>query len=293
MNKTQRRLIGYGTTAVVGFALVVAGTMHFDPDTPTMLSTVEVQLRLLNGMPAKDSEGNVLTERAKIQEEVRRSLAILAKRQPDDPVVLEFRAFFAGVDGRPQDAAKLYRRVWQLDDASIDEEQRSVLVFQESRMHELAGDNELALEAMELGADLVKNNWAVKFASAADLRRANLLLGLNRKDEAVAFARAAVERMPDSTPGVAVEAGLLMEQADHAAEAEAMYSAVAQNEPVANYHLAALKMRNGDVDNALEHLERVADGQPEVLRDLLQKDAKLWAPVRGVLEFQGFTRSDG
>ena len=65
--------------------------------------------------------------------------------------------------------------------------------------------------------------------------------------------------------------------------------AVREELPIADYHLARLKLRQGDVDTCFELLSRATESRPTEVRRMLRDEAEAWSDVAEDPRFIGLT----
>ena len=254
----QRSLLYGGAIAVLvglGFAISNSKT---DADVNTLLGSVDVQLRLAYGIPAVDKQGNELTSRTQMIVDAEKYLDTIDRIQPDMAVATEFRGFAHMLRGQYVEAAAAYGRARQCKDCT--QEQGDVLAFNQARMLARAGEGEKALSVFQQ----------------------------NRKAEAersidAVVAAAAVE------PMAWLQAGREYEQLGRTEKAETAYLTASGNVPIADYHLARLKLEQGDVDKSLELLGRAVAAVPAEVRRLVQEEPDAWRAVQANARFQELT----
>jgi tetratricopeptide (TPR) repeat protein len=143
MNRTQRRWWLYGSAAPVLGVLAWAGFLYKgSADVGTLLSSVEIQLRLAGGMPATDKQGRPLQARTDLIGHANVLLVELDRRMPRSAQVWEYKAFVAFLEQRFTAAAELYAQAQTFDDC--DDELRAGLHRNEARMWLAGGAPERA-----------------------------------------------------------------------------------------------------------------------------------------------------
>lgn len=278
----QRSLLYGGAIAVLvglGFAISNSKT---DADVNTLLGSVDVQLRLAYGIPAVDKQGNELTSRTQMIVDAEKYLDTVDRIQPDMAVATEFRGFAHMLRGQFVEAAAAYGRARQCKDCT--QEQGDVLAFNQARMLARAGEGEKALSVFQQNAAALDR----RFGGQRSIEEAAILRSLNRKAEAersidAVVAAAAVE------PMAWLQAGREYEQLGRTEKAESAYLTASGNVPIADYHLARLKLEQGDVDKSLELLGRAVAAVPAEVRRLVQEEPDAWRAVQANARFQELT----
>jgi tetratricopeptide (TPR) repeat protein len=134
-----------------------------------------------------------------------------------------------------------------------------------------------------------KTAFDTRYGHQRRLEEAEILRGLGRTAEA--FARLeVVTNDVAASPMARLQAGRQYgELADFAAGEAALASA--RNEiPVADYYLAQLKLRQGQVDECMELLERVSKVRPAEVRRMLREEADAWSAVAQDVRFQELSK---
>jgi len=117
------------------------------------------------------------------------------------------------------------------------------------------------------------------------LEEASILRELGRRPEAVQRLDA-VLRDEAAMPMASLQAGveyLALGLEDHAEQA--LQRAVA-DVPIADYHLARLKLQRGEVDTCMQLLARANAARPAEVRQRLSEDAAAWSTVSADARFQ-------
>lgn len=274
------RSLLYGASSLVLSGLVYAGFVwQPEVDVWTLLSSADVQVRMAYGMPSHDQAGRVLAAREELIAAAERNLEAVERQAPGMAIALEFQGFVRGLRGDPAGAAALYRRASAAADATP--EQRQVLVFNEARMLAQAGDTTAALAVFAAAS-----GWLPpELQAERQVEEAELLRRAGRLSEA--------ETTLDSIAGNAVvaptawiEAGLVYERLQRTEMAERCYQRASGGAPMGNYHLARLKLRGGDADNALELLERAWNVVPAEVRRQIGDDRDAWQALAESARFQ-------
>lgn len=287
MGPTRKRLTAYGLSAAVVGGLVYAGFVYeAEPDAMTLLSSVDIQIRLASGMPEKDEDGEVVEIRAKMLREIRRDLDRVEKQLPNSAQVAEYRAFLAYVEGDARVAAELYRAARELDGCSQD--LWDSLVINEVRMLRLVGDLDTALAVLVSNRDRLQS----EVLGTADLHQARILDGMGRTEEAVLLTDGVGQRGAEY-PMAAMEAGGMLEAWRKMDRAEAAYLAASRGDPTGHYYHARLKVRMGDVDRSMGLLELAVSAAPSKVRALVDRDAQDWEVVAGTRRFRTLMSPEG
>ncbi|MBL9079841.1 MAG: tetratricopeptide repeat protein [Planctomycetes bacterium] len=280
MNELQKRSLLYGIGSMVLGGLGIAwGVGRASADVMTLLSSADVQLRLAYGIPAKDQQGRPLDAREKMITEAEDYLAQVERVQPGMAVTAEFQGFAAMLRGRWQDAATAYRRARGCGDCGA--EQRDILLFNEARMLAQAGSREQAVALFEQNAAALDT----RFGHQRSIEQAAVLRELGRRTDAERLLDA-VMRDGAAAPMASLQAGQQYERLGHPAKAEAMFTRAAAGVPIADYHLARLKLQLGEVDTSLQLLERAAQALPAEVRRRIREDAEAWQAVAGEARFR-------
>lgn len=278
-------MILYGSAAaLLGTLGLVCSRHRADADIMTLLSSADVQLRLAYGIPERDRHGNVLDARERMITAAEEHLAAVERLQPGMAVTAEFRGFSHMLRGRYAEAAAWYERASQCQDCG--DEQRDVLAFNQARMLGRAGRLEAALDVFARNAARLD----ARYGHQRRLEEAGLLQQLGRTPEALQRLQVVVAD-PAAEPLALVQAGaqcLELGRPDLAAPA---LERAAPEAPIADYHLARLKLSAGDVDTSLALLERAAAAQPAEVRRQLANDADAWSAVATHARFQGVART--
>lgn len=280
MNETTNRALLYG-----GAILLLGGlgaVMHFshtDADVMTLLSSADVQLRLAYGMPANDKQGTALTAREAMIVDAERNLSIVERTQPGLASVNEFRGFAQMLRGDYAAAAASYGRASACDDC--DAEQRDILHFNQARMLAQAGQLREALAVFGRHASALD----ARFGHQRRLEEADLCAKLGEREQAAQRLDQVVADA-EVTPFMLLQAGIGYGNAGFHDKAESALQRAAAGEPIATYHLARLKLQQGDVDSSLQLLERAAVARPAEVRQLLGNESTAWSAVATTERFR-------
>ena len=285
MNELQMRSLLYGSAVLVlagiGVGSAVVGT---DADVMTLLSSVDVQLRMAHVMPERDVRGKALDARAKMIADAEAQLVTVERLQPGMAVTAEFEGFARMLRGRFDEAAACYQRARQCADCTA--EQRDVLTFNQARMLARAGSREAALDTFAANGPALD----ARFAHQRCLEEATILRELGRRVEAERRLDQ-VGRDASAAPMASLQAGLEYEQLGHDDKAHAAFERAAASVPIADYHLARLKLRRGEVDTCMQLLERVAKVLPAEVRRRIQDEPEAWRAVAAETRFQQLAAS--
>jgi tetratricopeptide (TPR) repeat protein len=280
MNATQRRVALYGGALVVlaGIGITYA-TVSRSADVMTLLSSSNVQLRLAHGMPAVDKDGVALTARGDLIDAALKNLADAERVQPGLASTAEFTGFAHSLRGDHATAADWYARAMACADAGA--EQKDVLAFNRARMLAKAGQGEAALQCFAAHA----GSLDARFGHQRALEEATILRQLGRADEA-RTRLAAVCRDEAASVTDRLQAGVAFgDLGDRSAAVDVLTQLVA-DAPFANYHLARLKLQQGEVDSSFDHLARAAQALPTEVKRSLREDADAWSAVAGDARYQ-------
>jgi hypothetical protein len=270
MDDFGKRCAGYGAAAAVASALVWAGWIRYQPpDIMTLLGSIDTQLRMAYAIPPVDKHGARLTARDAMVADAGRSIEAAARLEPNMAMVEEFRGFWHMLRDEPRQAAACYRKARGME--GCDADMADTLTFNEARMLKQAGDLPAALAVFAERGPGIQAKWHAE----RELEHADLLLAAGRKDEA------ATHLLPLCTVGedpmATVRAGELLVKLDRAQDAEAAFRNVGETSPVGTYHLALLKLTQGQSDRSMELLERAHSAAPALVRKLVQQDRQTWA----------------
>lgn len=285
MNQIAKRVCLYGGAAALLAGLgAVAYRVTADADVMTLLGSVDVQLRLAHGIPATDKQGAPLAARTAMIDEAEKYLATVERTQPGLAVAAEFRGFARMLRGEYAAAASAYADAQRCSDCG--DEQRDVLAFNEARMFAKAGQGDRALAVFAHNASRLDS----RFGTQRRLEEATILRGMGRTGDATSRLDAVVADAAVS-PVARLQAGVEYAALGNDEAARAQLEAIAADIPIADYHLALLKLRGGDVDTCLDLLGRACKAQPAEVRRLLREEAVVWSAVAEHERFQEITKS--
>ncbi|MCB9868486.1 MAG: hypothetical protein H6837_01435 [Planctomycetes bacterium] len=284
MNDLTRRVLGYGAGALVVGGLVYAGFLHRgQADAATLLGSVEVHLRLAASMPEKTTDGGVNAVRRKLLGQAREFLEAARLDDPELFLGFEFAGWLSALDGDFKTAAAMYRRAQSGKGATPQSAEADLL--NEVRMLRAAALPEQALQV------LAKRLVSPENAAASRIETMLAHAQAGRADAAAAVASEVIETVKKPMP--LIEAAALLESQGKLAAATAGYQRAAASDAVANYFVARLKMRAGELDTSFDLLKRavVADGQK--VRALLDRERDAWKPVRDDSRFKSIVAPVG
>jgi tetratricopeptide (TPR) repeat protein len=286
MNSMQRRALLYGGALVVLGAIgATAATVTSDADVMTLLSAADVQLRLAHGIPANDKQGAPLPARAEMIASAEASLVEVERIQPGMAVTAEFVGFAHMLRGHFAEAAAHYARARGCKDCAA--EQRDVLAFNEARMLAQAGKHEQALAVFAANGKALD----ARFGHQRSLEEAAILRQLGRTADARARLDAVLADGA-AMPLASLQAGVELMALGDDATAATVLGRTAADVPIADYHLALLKLRQGDVDSSLALLGRAATVLPAEVRRRLREEAAAWSAVAGDARFREITGAE-
>jgi tetratricopeptide (TPR) repeat protein len=285
MNELTKRALLYGG-AILCLAGIGLAVQHgrADADVSTLLSSCDVQLRLAYGMPAVDKQGVPLPARKDLMDSADRFLTDVERLQPGLAVATEFRGFLHMLRGEFRAAADAYGRAQQCKD--VQEEQRDVLAFNQARMLAKAGDRQGALGVFARNASALDR----RYGHQRSLEEAVLLREMGQRDAAKQRLDA-VLRDSAAMPMASLQAGVEYLELGHHEQAETLLQRAAAEVPISDYHLAQLKLQQGEVDKCMQLLERVSKLQPAEVRRRLADDAAVWSGVSQDARFQQLSGS--
>lgn len=285
MNPSLVRFTVYPTAAaIVGALGWVAFGYRAEADFATLIGSASIHAELAASIPADTPKPEGQALRKKLIADAYGWLARAERVESDSSAACQIRAFLASTEGRPLDAAMLYRKCRTLENCTP--EQHAPLAMHEARALSNAGRFGEALEVLaQSTGDLAEDQ-----RPARDLLRARILWRGGQHDAAIGAIEAVV--------AVGVEGSESCREGASMLEAMGAYgpseAAWRKSETVAEleqYHVARLKVRAGDVETARETLERAAgSGNPEVLRRMTQDD-RLWIAALGEKRYQELSGS--
>lgn len=280
MKELQKRALLYGSAVLVLGGLGVAWSLgRSEADAMTLLSSADVQLRLAHAIPAQDAQGKVLETRLVMIADAEANLAIVERIEPGKAVTAEFLGFAHMLRGRFDEAAACYAKARACGDCG--DEQRDILLFNQARMLAKAGRREQALQVFASGAQALDG----RFGHQRSLEEATILRELGRRPDAEQRLDQ-VARDAAAAPMASLQAGLEYEKLGHEDKAQAAFERAAKAVPIADYHLASLKLRQGEVDTCMQLLERVAKVLPAEVRRRIQDEPDAWQAVAKTPRFQ-------
>lgn len=284
MNELQKRSLLYGS-AVIALSAIGIGCMtaNHDADVMTLLSSADVQLRMAYAMPGEaTTQGPNPGARAKLIADAETSLAAAERQEPGKAVTAEFFGFAAMLRGRCDEAAAHYERARHCADCG--DEQRDVLTFNQARMLAKAGRREQALAVFASSGKALD----ARFGSQRSLEEATILRELGRRVDAESRLDQ-VCRAAEVPPMASLQAALEYVALGHEDKAQAAFERASKAIPIADYHLASLKLRRGEVDTCLTLLERVSKLQPAEVRRRIREEPDAWRAVADLPRFRELT----
>lgn len=275
-----RRAALYGAAApIVGGLLWSLFCYEPVPEFAQLLSQINANLRLAQSVPAIDKDGNRVPAHDQLLAAAERDIALANGERKDSAVLAEFDGFAKSLRGDFQSAAERYRFAQSLQDCT--DEQRPVLAFNEARMLRRAGRPAECLQVLTAAQAWLPAGYATQ----ARLERAEILAQQSRSETAssVALRKAAEsllrEVLAADSPMAWAQAGHVWLTLDNPAEAEAAWARASASVPVADGFRARLKLRQGDVDTALQLFERAANAAPAEMRRLVREDMAAWQAI--------------
>ena len=277
----KARIWFYGAASVVLGGLLYGGFVYqAQPGLSTLLGATNMQLRMAHGLPATDAAGQPVEARSTLLEQAEAQLAAAHDQAPDSPVVAEFQGFLQQLRGDWRGAADAYRRARGLPGCEVD--QHDTLLFNESRALAMAGDPEAALAVFTRSGASLQEQFVLQRA----IEEAGLLCQLSRDGEALQR----LQRVAGSDEPMAwLQAAQCYERLGRFDEAVALLDRAVGVLPVAQYHLARLKLLSGDVDISLQLLQSATETVPAVVQRLLDADQEFWQEVVDDPRFQQLT----
>jgi tetratricopeptide (TPR) repeat protein len=268
MEPFVRRALLYGGGTVLLLALVYGGFVYrADPDLGTLLSSIDVQLRLAAAMPATDRDGRPLAAREQLLQQADGHLVTARHLAPQSPIVAEFEGFLCNQRGDHRAAAAHYRRARTLPGCTP--ELRDTLIFNEARMLAAAGDAAAALAVFDANSSALQP----VYQDQCRIESASLLHRVGRDTEAM---QRLAPVLRSDRPMAWFGAGRVYAELGRVDEADTALERAAATVPIADYDRARLKLAGGDVDSALRLLERAHRAAPAEVGRLLREDATVW-----------------
>lgn len=294
-NDLLRRVVGYGLGALAAAGLVWAAAYTRPADADTLVGNASIQLQLAYGMPAVDKEGDSLTARDAMLQDVATSLQLAEKQEPGRLDTAELAAFLRELRGDFSGAAEAYRALQdQVEsgnttwfESASDRKIYETAVFQEARNLIRAEQQEAALQTLgRRTARLSKD-----LQDRAAVMRAEILFELGRdadaRGEMVPLIEGAANRpMPSVWAGRALAAEGDVNLAEKAFRA-------ASHAAEGAFQLARLKLDQGEVDTAIELLASACTGFPDRLPTLLRRDRDHWVELAGAGPIEQLLETSG
>ncbi|MBI5852239.1 MAG: hypothetical protein HZB39_14590 [Planctomycetes bacterium] len=280
MNPRTTRFLVYPTAAALAGVLGwIAFGYEAEADFGTLIQSASIHAELAASIPADSPKPKGLELRNKLIQDAYGWLERADRVSPNSPEGCQLRAFLAMTEGRPLDAAMLYRKCRGL--ANCENAQYGPLAMHEAKALSNAGHFEDALKVLaDSAADV-----AVEQRPERDLLTARILWRGGRVDQAVAAVKSVIETGAEGS-SVCREGAALLEAMGEYGPSESAWRKSETVDELERYHVARLKARAGKVEEARENLERaVGSGNPEVLRRMAQDD-ELWAAAIGEQRLQ-------
>ncbi|HEX6811073.1 MAG TPA: tetratricopeptide repeat protein [Planctomycetota bacterium] len=280
MQNGSKRVLLYGAASFVLSGIGIVWARHeAEADIDTLLSGAEVQLKMAYVMPATDKQGKPIDARETLIAEAEANLAKVERQQPGMAVTIEFQGFARMLRGKYAEAADSYHRAQSCSDCQA--EQRDVLAFNEARMLARAGFRERALEVFRAHQKALDQ----RFAHQRSIEEAAILRELGRRVESEQLLDAMLRGASDE-PAAWLQAGLEYEQLGNVDKAARALEKAAAEVPIADYHRARLKLRQGEFDRCIELLERAAKALPAEVRQRVREEAGAWSAIAKDWRFQ-------
>ena len=273
MKDSTTRWLLYGsafafTAGVLGFW----SCEDFEADVAVLLGSAKVQLQAAYMTPAVDRDGAELSARAELVAAAVAHLDSVERRCPGMAATAELRGFAHMVCGEHRAAAARYAAARGCEDCG--EEQRDVVTFNEARMLVAASEPELALQVL----DRYRVALDARYGQARRLTEAAILSDLDRRDEAAERVHA-VTADATASPMSRLEAVTCYLDIGLDEAAATALESVSEEQPIADYCRARLKLRQGDVDTSLALLRRAHAARPAEVRRRLREDVDAWSTV--------------
>ncbi|MFO0451097.1 MAG: hypothetical protein ACK52I_20980 [Pseudomonadota bacterium] len=283
MSPNRRRVVLYGVAAVaIGGLAALACREPAEADALTLLGGADVQLRLAYGMPAKDRDGRPFSSRVDLINAAVGNLERCERLGVAQACTAEMRGFAASLQEDYDGAANWYAKAQEC--ADVGTEQKDVLAFNQARMLAKAGKADAALACFSRHAVALDQ----RFGHQRTIEEAGILAAVGRRPEAEKRL-AMVAQAPDADVGERLRAGEAYAALGAVAEASAMLTQVAAEAPFANYLLAKLKLRQGEVDSGLDLLAAAVKALPTEVKRALREDAHVWSAVASDARYQAIT----
>lgn len=280
MNELHKRALLYGSAVVVlGGIGAAAKFAHADADVSTLLSSADVQLRMAYVLPAVDKHGKVMTSREEMIGSAEAQLGDVERIQPGMATTAEFQGFAHMLRGQFEQAAAAYERARRATDCQ--DEQRDVLAFNQARMLAKAGQRQQALAVFAASGKALDARYGHQRA----LEEAAILREMGRRADAVQRLDG-VLRDSAAMPLASLQAGVEYLELGLEDQAEQALQRAAADVPIADYHLARLKLQRGEVDTCMQLLARANAARPAEVRQRLSEDAAAWSTVSADARFQ-------
>lgn len=284
MNEPMSRVLLYGgaVLAIAGIGIAWANTST-DADVMTLLSSADSQLRMAHAIPPVDKEGKRLGKRDEMIVHAIEQLVKVERIEPGMACTAEFRGFAHMLQGQFVDAASCYEDAKSREDCG--DEQRDVLSFNQARMLMQGGQLEQALQVFEAN----KVALDTRYGHQRRLEEATILRQLGRTNEAI--DRLDIVMQDDAAmPLARLQAGREYSELGLFEPAKVALESIQNEIPIADYYLAQLKLRQGQVDICIELLERASKARPTEVRRMLRDEAEAWSAVARDVRFQELSK---
>lgn len=278
MHSLAKRCLGYGLATPIVAALCYGGFFYeVPPDPEHFLTQAEIKLRFAARLPAHRRDGAEVPARASMIADALQFVDRAEQISASTARTVEYRAFADYLRGNAKAAAAGYSKARTLAESS---EQRGELALCEARMLALAGDDQAALPLLDAAISLCS-----RAIPSARLERARILQRQQHNDDALAAARSVLD-LEHATGDDLIETGQVLETLSRSDIASTAYCRAAEQTPIANYFAARLKVKAGEVDKALEMLERAQKDTGASVRALVEREPATWQSLAGTTRFR-------
>jgi len=284
MNEPMSRVLLYGgaVLAIAGIGIAWVNTST-DADVMTLLSSADSQLRMAHAIPSVDQEGKRLDKRDNMIVHAIEQLEKVERIEPGMACTAEFRGFAHMLQGKFVDAAACYEDAKAREDCG--DEQRDILSFNQARMLAQGGQLEQALQVFESNKVALDS----RYGHQRRLEEASIMRQLGRTDEAI--DRLDIVMKDDAAmPLARLQAGREYSELGLFEPAKVALESIQNEIPIADYYLAQLKLRQGQVDICIELLERASKARPTEVRRMLRDEADAWSAVAQDARFQELSK---
>ncbi|MEZ5963400.1 MAG: hypothetical protein R3F56_06085 [Planctomycetota bacterium] len=279
MSPLLRRILGYGLATPIAAGLIYVGFFREVPDDPQhALLQAEIKLRFASRMPPQRGDGSRVAEREELIADAVRYIDEAERLAAPTAMTVEYRAFVDYLQGDARAAAAGYSRAETL---ASDAEAKGQLALSAARMLALAGEDGRALAELDARMPTLPSH----LASGANVERMRILARQGRGEDAARAAQAVLDDVTAAGEDL-VGVGEWFESRGDDDMAATAYERAMPSYPLANYFVARLKARGGDVDNAVKMLECALSGAGKAVRSLLNRDRDAWQACAGDQRFQ-------